>query len=165
VEEQEFWELIERSSGKAPATEGHATRLAKLLSHRSVAEVISFDQHFQECLNRSYRWDLWAVAYIILGGCSDDMFDYFRAWLIGQGREFFERVMADPSRAAERIPPGEEADAEELLYVANDAHLALTGEDLPAGEYRQQRPNEPLGEPWEEESLEQRYPALCEKYS
>lgn len=165
MDEQVFWELIERSGGEAPATGEHAARLVELLSRRSVAEVIAFDQHFEGCLNRSYRWDLWAVAYIVNGGCSDDGFDYFRGWLIGQGREFFEGVMADPTRAAERIAPGEEVEYAELLYAASEAYTALTGEELPAAEYHRQRPEELLGEPWEEESLEQRYPALSEKYA
>ncbi|MER7341367.1 DUF4240 domain-containing protein [Streptomyces sp. NPDC000075] len=32
------------------------------------------------------------------GGCSDDGFDYFCGWLITQGPEAFERVVADPGR-------------------------------------------------------------------
>ncbi len=168
MDEQGFWELIERSGKKTPGTEGHAERLAKLLARRSAAEVIEFDRLFHGCLNRSYRWDLWAVAYIIHGGCSDDGFDYFRGWLIGQGREFFEGVLADPARAAERIKPGEEAECEELLYAANDAYQELTGGELPAADYHRERPKEPLGEPWDEEdeeALRARYPELWEKYS
>lgn len=34
-----------------------------------------------------YRRDLWAAAYIIGGGCSDDSFIDFRAGLIAQGHE------------------------------------------------------------------------------
>ncbi|MFC9245678.1 DUF4240 domain-containing protein [Streptomyces sp. NPDC057136] len=44
---------------------------------------------------------LWAAAYVINGGCSDDGFDYFRGWLIAQGREVFERTAADPDALAE----------------------------------------------------------------
>jgi len=44
----------------------------------------------------SYRVDLWGAAYLINGGCSDDAFEYFRGWLIVQGRGTYERIVADP---------------------------------------------------------------------
>ena len=30
-----------------------------------------------------------------MDGCSDDTFDYFRGWLIAQGKETFEKVLDD----------------------------------------------------------------------
>ena len=42
---------------------------------------------------------LWDAAYLINGGCSDDGFDYFRGWLVDQGRETFERCLAEMRRA------------------------------------------------------------------
>ena len=42
-------------------------------------------------MDDSYRWDLWGAAYLANGGCSDDGFDYFRGWLIGQGRKVSAR--------------------------------------------------------------------------
>ena len=35
-----------------------------------------------------YRWDMWAAAYLIGGGCSDDGFIDFRAGLIAQGLDW-----------------------------------------------------------------------------
>jgi hypothetical protein len=35
--------------------------------------------------------DQWGAAYLANGGCSDDGFDYFRGWLIGQGRKCTRR--------------------------------------------------------------------------
>jgi hypothetical protein len=42
-------------------------------------------------LAASYRTVLWAAACLINGGYSDDGFEYFRGWLIVQGRDVFER--------------------------------------------------------------------------
>lgn len=42
-----------------------------------------------------------AAASLILGGCSDDGFEYFRGRLIAQGREVFERSVADPDSLAD----------------------------------------------------------------
>ncbi|WP_342210876.1 LysR family transcriptional regulator [Streptomyces sp. DH-12] len=64
---------------------------------------------------------LWAAAYVINGGCSDDGFDYFRGWLIAQGREVFERAVARP---------GALADLPVLRASAADGHCLECGEAL-----------------------------------
>lgn len=33
-----------------------------------------------------------------MGGCSDDTFDYFRGWLLYQGKETYEACIEDPER-------------------------------------------------------------------
>ena len=49
---------------------------------------------------RSYDWNLWGAAYLMKGGCSDDAFDYFRGWLVAQGR----RVWSERCRTRTRWP-------------------------------------------------------------
>lgn len=44
-----------------------------------------------------YRWDVWAAAYLIGGGCSDDSFMDFRAGLIAQGRDWYQKAAASPA--------------------------------------------------------------------
>ncbi|MEU1251459.1 DUF4240 domain-containing protein [Micromonospora arida] len=46
---------------------------------------------------RGRCWDVWAAAYLIGGGCSDDSFIDFRAGVIALGREWYERVLASPT--------------------------------------------------------------------
>ena len=43
------------------------------------------------------------LAFIVNGGASDDGFDYFRGWLIAQGREVFEGTLAKPDSLADVI--------------------------------------------------------------
>ncbi|MGA5421130.1 DUF4240 domain-containing protein [Streptomyces lavendulocolor] len=43
---------------------------------------------------------MWAAAYLIGGGCSDDSLMGFRAGVIGLGRVWFEWVAADPDGLA-----------------------------------------------------------------
>ena len=127
------------------------------------AEIIEFDKHFTKCLDDSYRWDLWAVAYIIHGGCSDDSFDYFRCWLIGQGRAYYEAAMETPEKAADNAQPGEPAQCEDLLYAAASAYEAATGHDeMP--HRRRERPAEPAGKQWEQDQVGQLYPELAKKF-
>ncbi len=108
----------------------------------------------------AYRWDLWAAAYIINGGCSDDGFEYFRAWLIAQGERVFHDALADPETLVDRAEP--DADAEGMLYAAAAAYESRVGARLPRGVAP---PSNPAGEPWSEEDLPRMYPRLWARFS
>jgi hypothetical protein len=165
-----FWELIRKSRRGATQdceqiTENLTARLEKL----EPAEIISFDEHMGNLLDQAYRWDLWAVAYIINGGCSDDGFLDFRGWLIAQGKEFFEQVMADPETAARRVRD-EEIECEAILGPWYDAYINKTGEEPPDNETLPDvsTSGELKGEPWKEpefsDDLERLYPKLCKRF-
>jgi hypothetical protein len=137
---QQFWKLIEDARRQVPDRadgEQVAARAAALLSACPREEIVAAGQVLQELMAKSYRTPLWAAAYVINGGCSDDGFDYFRGWLIVQGREVFEHLVADPDALAD-LPvigahaPGEAClECEDTLYIASRAHRAATGEELP----------------------------------
>src|SRR6188768_3710411 len=124
-----FWDYIEKSRKDSTECEEQAEALISLLSKLKKNEIVAFKNHFNKCLDDAYRWDLWAVAYIVHGGCSDDSFEYFRCWLIGQGREYFEAALADAERAADNVEPGEDAECEDLLYAAVSAYESVAGHD------------------------------------
>ncbi|MFF4344435.1 DUF4240 domain-containing protein [Kitasatospora sp. NPDC001540] len=138
----EFWTLIEQARGPQPDAgpdEGVAVagRAVALLARRPVAEIRAAGLVLDGLLADSYRAPLWGAAYLLNGGCSDDGFDYFRGWLLVQGREVFERVVADPDllaglpvvRAA--VAAGIDLDCEEALGIAWHAYRAAAGADLP----------------------------------
>ena len=157
----QFWDLIERSRRAGDECEAQAEALAALLRRLPAPEVVAFDRELAARLAEAYRWDLCGVAYLVNGGCSDDGFVYFRLWLAGQGRAYFEAALRDPERAADRATP-DEAECEALLYAASDAHVAVTGEDLPRTDGID--PGEPTGEPWPEEDLADRVPAVAARF-
>jgi len=64
-------------------------------------EIVDAQRVLSALMADSYRSSLWAAAYVINGGCSDDGFDYFRAWLMLQGRETFGQAVADPDSLAD----------------------------------------------------------------
>ncbi|MYY12923.1 DUF4240 domain-containing protein [Streptomyces sp. SID4919] len=127
----------ERGGAGRPDTRAVADRVAELLAERPAEHISAAQQVLWDLMAESYRAPLWAAAYTVNGGCSDDGFDYFRAWLIGQGREVFERVVADPDALAgldavrEVAGSWAELECERVLGVAWDAHRAATGEELP----------------------------------
>lgn len=141
---EQFWDLIDQARGRAadPALADDVARhAATLLAAEEPPKIVRAQQTLWDLMAASYRAPLWAAAYVINGGCSDDGFDYFRGWLIVQGREVFEQVVADPDRLAD-LPAvraaaagGTELDCEPTLGIAWDAHLTVTGAQLPLGAF------------------------------
>ena len=111
----------------------------------------------------AYRWDLWAVAYIVNGGCADDGFEYFRGWLIAQGRPRFQEALENPEIVGDWAEP-DENECEDILYAAQDAYESRTGEEFPYDAINTHQPSETAGAPWDEEQLEALYPELCGKF-
>ena len=97
-----------------------------------------------------------------MGGCSDDSFEYFRAWLIAQSRDYFGMALSDLQGAARRIKPGHEVHCEPLIYVAMEAYGQKTESELPPSDFK--APTEPEGEEWDEDSVTQLYPKLAKKF-
>lgn len=134
----DFWAVIDRArAGDDGAARAIAVRAAADLAGRDVADIVGWQRHLQRVLAASHRADLWGAAYLINGGCSDDGFDYFRGWLLAQGREVFARAVSDPDSLAE-LPAvrqaaltGEEFEAEDMLRIADDAHRQATATELP----------------------------------
>src|SRR5262245_57201855 len=96
-----FWDHIRATRRVEP--EEHADRLTKRLSKLPEAEIGGFIQRWDEASVDAYRWDLWGAAYLINGGCSDDGFQYFRWWLLLQGRAAYEAALADPDSLAKIV--------------------------------------------------------------
>lgn len=169
MEETEFWELIDSARQEADGDpEDHADLLVDRLVQLDPESVVDFARHFESRYNRTYQWDLWGAAYLMLGGAGDDGFDYFRYWLIGQGRDVFEHAVHEPDRLAELVPDfdeEEDGDAEELGYAAYEAYEQLTGGPLP--DLGLPVPDEPEGSAFDFEDgavMAERLPRLWERF-
>jgi hypothetical protein len=159
----EFWNTVDkvhRASG------GDMDKKCKLLGAElrklPLVEVVSFCSHFQECEGRAYNWGLWAAAYIIGGGCSDDSFWDFRSTLISMGRDTFERALADPEWLAEINYDADNAHYEGYQYVPGKIEEELNG-----GEeilHPRVRPGAPSGEEWPEDKVAELFPKLAATY-
>ena len=142
--QEEFWKFIEKSREQSGECEAQAAVPAWRLSAQTAGAIQSFDDIFAAKRADAYRWDLWGAACLINGGCSDDGFEYFRCWLIGQGREVFANALKHPDSLAE-VLSGDEDDleCEDLLFAADRAHQDLMGDPLPPRTYS--GPLEPHG--------------------
>lgn len=158
-----FWQHVEAAKTQADGdTEARVEALYAVLGGLSPAELQAFQSHYDQLIAASYRWDLWAAAYIINGGCSDDGFRYFRDWLISEGRGVFEKALKDPDSLAE-LPHVDPAELESFGYVALDLHEEKGAGRMPRGAAVPE--GEPAGEPWEEEAVGDLLPRLDAKYA
>src|SRR5258708_3250267 len=86
LDESRFWAIIEAGRRRARADpEYQLAAVRKQLLKVLAEEVRDFHRLFNRKLADAYTWDLWGAGYLINGGCSDDGFHYFRAWLISRG--------------------------------------------------------------------------------
>jgi hypothetical protein len=159
----DFWTLIETSRRGAKNVDDQMAKLHDLLVQLPTEDILGFDTCFQECTRDAYTQELWAAAYIVNGGCSDDGFDYFVGWLIAQGRKPFDAVLADPERLGAIAEPDDHVECERMWSAAAIAFEAKTGKDdfyqISKGVTRQLR-----GKPWDEETVDQLYPMLAQKF-
>ncbi|MGK5631892.1 DUF4240 domain-containing protein [Streptomyces sp. URMC 123] len=170
MDETEFWEIVDSTREAADGdAEDHADLLVERLLQLEPDAVLDFARHFESRYNRAYRWDLWGAAWVLLDGADDDAFDFFRCWLIGQGREIFEGALHDPDDLAELLDDFDaevDGDAEDLGYAADEAYEQLTGAELPDLGLPPQ-PKEPLGtllDLEDEEALRERFFRLWERF-
>ena len=125
--EDQFWELIENSAADDPQI--NLDNLTALLSDLTVerfSDSITLDKHLEilrpESCARSHR----------LRRCSDDSFDYFRAWLISKGKNVYENALLNPDSllgVLNEMNDNDFPENEEILYAALDAYEEVTGKE------------------------------------
>lgn len=167
VDDAKFWKLNETSRAACkPASvnpdDQQEAILVALLSELPAKEIVAFDRIFRRLHAAAYTWDLWAAAYIIEGGCSDDGFTDFRSGLIGLGQRAYDDAVRDPGTLVSQPTRGVDFSNEALMYAASEAYESVAGDELPEGEWAQSP--EPVGEPWDEESVDERFPELAKKF-
>jgi hypothetical protein len=157
-----FWKIIDEGRACAQNCRDQATKTQEILETFEPKEIAAFQQHFSNLMCESCRYDLWAVAFIVNGGCGNDGFDYFRAWLIGRGEQTFRIVLSQPERIGDFVQSELDADCEPLLYAASKAYFATTGSfDIP---FSPQSRLKPQGTIFVEDELPTLYPELWHRF-
>jgi tetratricopeptide (TPR) repeat protein len=166
MEREKFWRLIDQSRRKRD----QAATLTRMLAELAVEEILSFDAWWRAYYGAIRRDDLWAAIYAIEGGCSDDGFDYARAWLIGCGEETLLEAVRDPESLAAFAKKGMRH--EELMSVAEEAYKRATGQKMPRHEVKAEIPGVAewpadrlagVGK-WTDEVYRAHFPALYKRF-
>ena len=168
MDKSAFWKMIETAKTRSKGDPFKQVELLRAaLQKLAPEEIVDFDKVFSRLKAESYRNDLWAAAYIIQGGCSDDGFEYFRCWLIAQGQKVYEAALRDPETLADAIDYEEDEREEVLDVVGNDmvgiawqAYQAKTGKDMPAHRVRLVL----KGPKWDEDEVGSLYPKLHARF-
>ncbi len=137
MNEDQFWDIIETAKLES---EGDGEVQLEILQTKLNAlkpdDIMGFQRLFDQFHRVSYRTDLWGAAFIMNGGASDDGFDYFRGWVISQGKKVFEAALENPDSLAAVVPEDAEADFgfenEDILNLGTRAWVKKTGLDTDA---------------------------------
>jgi hypothetical protein len=165
IDEAAFWHLIDHAKAESSGDgERQVQLLVDSLAALSVADMLTFGDWLWHFKDIAYTNELWAAAYIIGGGCSDDGFSDFRAGLIAQGKTIFEDALRDPETLTEVLAEGDEGRLERMNYVVSYAYEKKFGTKEPI--FRGRHPMPKLtGVQWEENNVYDLYPRLAEKFN
>ena len=170
----EFWDHIRATRRLDP--EAHSERLAKRLSKLPIDQILDFVRLWDEFDAAAYRRDLWAAAYLINGGCSDDGFQYFCWWLLLQGRAVYEAAVANPDTLAGVVDGDEEVEAGvgpgmDAWFIATGTRKDEAGYDAYGRALQAHRPKRPplpkLSPRWDfdnDDEVRKRFPRLAKMY-
>ncbi|HTU16755.1 MAG TPA: DUF4240 domain-containing protein [Gemmataceae bacterium] len=167
MDQEHFWKIITKACRSDPrSTEEWDQRLQVELKKLKPAEIIEWNHLFDRLAARAYTVDLWAAAYTINGGASDDGFYYFRCWFVGMGRDVYEAAVANPDSLAEAVDPDIDAEAE-IYAAAHQAWVAVTGRPDTDPYPARNEGAELRGEDWDhndKEEVRRRLPRLAALY-
>ena len=162
MNEHRFWGIIsEAKAGSGGVYKYEINALKRLLFTLRDEEIEQFDNRFTAIMELSYDAKLWGAAYVINGGCSDDCFDYFRQYLIAQGKEKFYATLKDPESCISWIKTDQQENWDGFQFAAADVYKKKTGKNIPK---TYQPEFELKGEWFDEETVAQQYPRLAKKF-
>jgi len=130
LSEERFWDIIE-SSDKGRNLDIELSKLAE-------EELFGYKYWWDHFHLQSYNQALWAVAYVVMGGCSDDAFDYFRYWLITRGKAVYMNAIKDADSLCgefEKLADDECVEWEDVCYVPYDVFEKKFNKDFYDAEY------------------------------
>ncbi|MEL6829209.1 MAG: DUF4240 domain-containing protein [Pseudomonadota bacterium] len=147
-----FWDVVETTDDIDPIE----AMIARLSDFKSTAIKTWYKMLWTE-MDRLYRNDLWALAYVLHGGCSDDNFEEFRSGIIRMGRTWATCIPDDLPKLAEHLVRSPRIDGALLFAVADEAYERRTGNPMLTP-----RRKLPMldGPDWMEETVETDFPEI-----
>lgn len=161
-----FWAIVDGTVDDDE--ERQLDLLESALRALSDQDLVDFLGLYSDVWFRMYSYRLWAAAYVLNGGCSDDGFMDFRAWLISHGRAVAEKALADPDSLADIDLELDAASFEAFGYVGSNAYRARSGGGGPPS-YRDGPYSKPSDPDWsfdfdDRRKMKRRLPRLAAKY-
>lgn len=97
MNEEEYWKIVEKNYrfGKGDERK-QASEIVRDLRYKDPREIIAFQKRTYILSNHAHTSTLWAAAYVLNGGCSDDAFIDFKHWVISLGKNPFYKTIEKP---------------------------------------------------------------------
>jgi hypothetical protein len=131
LNEDLYWQIIDRSLSGTRNQAGQTKFLIREIEKLTPTEMIGFRLRTDKLLYDTYSSEIWCAGYIMNGGCSDDMFEYFRNWIISRGKGTYYKAKDNPDSLIGEVKTNAEYyEFESFWYVALDAFKHKTGKDL-----------------------------------
>jgi len=152
MNEEKFWQLIQLAHEQSDGDMGSKCEKVRVaINDLKTDEAIVFSGIFDEMMDRAYTWSLWGAAYVMNGGCSDDLFTDFRSSLISRGKQIFDKALSNPDSLA-----SEEFNEDVWYFEGFQYAITESVESVVGATPQRNKPylNEPSGKPWEEDPEE-----------
>ncbi len=163
MDDIKFWQIIEET--QAPSAEEQERKLYERLNRLSEKEVLEFERTVSIRYWELYSRELWGVAYLYTGFCSDDGFMDWRKWIIFCGKEAFETARDRPDDLVPIIDAHPDAGCEGIGYIPMRVLRDKNRKWKHASpEFDIQRPKEMRGQRWKPEDLKDLLPKTYRRF-
>jgi hypothetical protein len=132
MNEQQFWELLDKGRALPHGNfETLCVNLTELLTEYSTEDIIQFEHLLRQKIEDASTWPIMAASFVVCSFISDDTYEDFRAWIVGQGKVNFEKILRDPNEICNLLTPGQAKNlgGEYMLFVAVNAYLDKLNQD------------------------------------
>lgn len=159
----QFWDIIDQSrKGVNTNFETQCVNITEILLQHDEETIIAFEHILRQQIEEANTWTMMAACFVVCSFMSDDTYEDFRAWVVGQGKANFDKILRDPNEICNLITPGQVKmmGGEHLLFAALNAYLEKTNSD---GEDAEIEFYEKIEHP-EEREIEQKWPESKNEY-
>ncbi|MEN0001898.1 MAG: DUF4240 domain-containing protein [Pseudomonadota bacterium] len=129
MSEDLVWQII--AQAKASSESETILNIEEKLVKYTAKAIRDAAKIVQSRLVDAYQEEVWALAYLLRDGCSDDAFDDFRCWMVLQGKDTCDQIINAP----DEVDPHDfdRADfgaAGSLMSAFENAYIARSGKPL-----------------------------------
>ncbi|NWO18538.1 DUF4240 domain-containing protein [Leptotrichia sp. oral taxon 223] len=103
MKREEFWKYISISHKKAKNNNEFVDYLIDILSKKTDEEIFDFEIITFELMRESYNEKLWCASYLVNGDTASWSFDFFRLWLISQGKKIYYSIIKNQDNLSKYI--------------------------------------------------------------
>lgn len=135
MDKKQFWQTIEDSrKDEGQRDDVFLDHVMKALDKMSASDVLGFQAYLNAYMKAANFPAMWEAAALINKGCTDDGFEYFRAWLVSQGEQTYHNAFKNPDSLSShpRLQPDPithdavRCEFESFLYQPMEAYKDVT---------------------------------------